>query len=646
MTTQATQNAKEIARRTRLLVPTGDHDGHTGHKEHDQQRTNQLASFVNFVTCVTFVMVSVAGCGGGNGNGNTGGTDGGSPGAGGTTAQNPCANVSVEDELASRSEDERPRAEKTRLDGTTRWRVLEDLYAHRAAELRGETVTVPAPNNADIGNIAVLQDQGDLILRANRFDLAGVGLRFTKNNSGGYDVRTIDANFRSALGTRIGLSDDDSRGETVPFSFPFYGEGQTSAFVNSDGNITFGEGDKASTDRNVTRLLSGAPRVAPFLADLDPSAGGSVWVNATPTAFTVTYCKVPGFESSKIATVQTTLLPDGSVEMKLDGSTTLAEAVVGLSPGHTGMFAPVNLSEPGPSTGGAAAVGERFAESGQLDTVAAARRFYQTHPDSFDQLIIWTDTRLQTTSFAYESTVKNEVRGIGVDVYDIASDFGSGGTLRSVVAMDALTKYPDDPAARLLGQNNTLSLLGQESGHRWLVFLQFRNASGVRSTALLGRDQAHWSFFVDSDGSVMEGNDWDDKGGGTFVTRDPVRRYSRLDQYAMGLVGEGDVPPFFYIESPSGTSKEPESAPVAAGTQVTGTRRDVLIQDVVAAMGVRRPSADESPRVHRQAFVYVITTATPAAGQIEKLERIRTAWEPFFFEATERRMTLTTRLGG
>ncbi len=600
--------------------------------------------FVNLVAFVVFVMASVmiAGCGGGGGNGSPSPSPSPSP-----SGPNPCASVGVEDELATRAgEEARQPRDKTHLDGSTRWRVLEDVYAHRAAELRGEAVTAAEPHNADVGNIAVIQDQGDLVVRANPFDLAGVGLRFTRNGSGGYDVRKIDAGFRGTLGSRVTLSDDDSHAQALPFNFQFYGQAQATAFINSDGNVTFGQGDNASTDRNVTRLLAGAPRIAPFLADLDPSAGGSVWANASSSEFTVTYCNVPGFESSKTATVQATVLADGTIEMKLAASTNLGEAVVGLSPGHTGDFAPVNLSDAGPTAGGAGAVGERFAESGQLDTVAVARRFYQTHPDSFDQLVMWTDTRLQTTSFAYESTVKNEIRGIGVDVYDIAREFGSAGTLRSVVAMDALTKYPDDPAARLLGQNNTLSLLGQESGHRWLVFLEFRNASGVRSTALLGRDQAHWSFFVDSDGSVMEGNDWDEKGGGTFVTKDPVRRYSRLDQYAMGLVRDSDVPPFFFIESPVNTNKVPESAPVAAGFQMTGTRRDVLIQDIIAAMGTRSPPADESPRIHRQAFIYVITTAAPAAGQVDKLERIRVAWEPFFLQATDGRMALTTRLGG
>jgi hypothetical protein len=595
---------------------------------------------------VALALVIVAACGGGGGNGSPNPNPNPNPSP--SPGQNPCVGATVtEAELDSRAEGlDEPRRDKTRLDGSTRWRVLEDVYAHRAAELRGEALTVSQPNQQDIGNIAVLQDHGDLVVKANAFDLKGVGIRFSRNGSGGYDVTKIDAAFRRTLGSRVTLTDDDSAARNVPFTFPFYGTGQTAAFVNSDGNITFGEEDRASTDRNVTRLLAGAPRVAPFLADLDPSVGGSVWVNATSSEFTVTYCNVRGFASTQVATVQATLLPDGTVEMKVDSSTTLGEAVVGVSPGRTGDFTPVNLSSDGTLPGGSGAVGERFSESSQLDTVAVARRFFQTHADAYDQLVMWTDTRLQRTSFAYESTVKNEIRGLGIDLYDIASEFGSAGRLRSLVAMDALTKYPADPNARVptIGQNSTVSVLGQESGHRWLVFMEFRDANGRRSNALLGRDQAHWSFFVDSDGSVMEGNDWEDLGGGKFVTHDPVRRYSLLDQYAMGLVAEKDVPPFFYIEGSPIVTRDAESGPNAAGLEITGTRRDVLIQDIVAVMGKRSPTSASSPRVHRQAFLYVITTASPGAGQVEKLERIRTAWEAFFLQATSRRMRAETRL--
>jgi hypothetical protein len=212
--------------------------------------------------------------------------------------------------------------------------------------------------------------------------------------------------------------------------------------------------------------------------------------------------------------------------------------------------------------------------------------------------------------------------------------------------MDRLAKYPDDPTTKFLGENNTLSVLGQEVGHRWLAYLNFRDRQGQRSEELLGRDNAHWSFFMDSDASVMEGNDIEALGGGSFRTVDAVRRYSRLDQYAMGLVSPSDVPPFFYVESPTNLSqtKDKESAP-QVGVTFNGTRRDVLIDDVIAIHGQRVPSAAGSPRVHRQAFVYVVSAGRPVdSGQVAKLDRIRRQWEDFFLQATEGRMRADTRL--
>ena len=65
--------------------------------------------------------------------------------------------------------------------------------------------------------------RGDLIAGANQFDIANNGFRFTRNGAGGYSVSKIDATFRTALGTRLTLTDDDSVQADVPFSFPFYG---------------------------------------------------------------------------------------------------------------------------------------------------------------------------------------------------------------------------------------------------------------------------------------------------------------------------------------------------------------------------------------------------------------------------------------
>ena len=609
-----------------------------------------------------FVSVFLAACGGGGSNNNGGNTGGGNTG-GGTTTTNPCTTALLADtaEVAAvgsvASGDAAPVDKKTLIDGSPRGRLAEAMALHDQAVRKRESdaraaavtdqgfgrtaITSPAPVAEDIGQIAVIQDTGDLILPQNPYDVRSTGLRFTRNGSS-YSLSKIDGNFRANLGTRVTLTDDDSVNVNSTFPFPFYGTGQVAVFVNSDGNITFGEEDKSSTERNLARMLTGPPRVAPFFADLDPSNGtGKVFVNAASDQYTVTWCGVHGFDSTRTITAQATLLPDGSVEMKYGDNINVAESVVGISPGHTADVALVDLSVG--SGSGSGAIAERFALANSIDTFAVAQKFYQTHPDNYDQILLWTDQPLISDAFAYELTVANEVHGIGQDIFDLSHSLGSAGRLRSLVVMDALLKYPEDPAAKFLGENNTLSVLGQEVGHRWLAYVDFQLPNAPRSDALLGRDLAHWSFFFDSDASVMEGNDIEDQGGGQFRTVDAVKRYSRLDQYLMGLIPPSQVPSFFYVENPS-SSKTRESAP-AVNVSFTGTKREILVADVIRAMGDRTPSAADASKVFRQAFIYVISNGRSVDnGQVSKLDRIRAQWETFFLQATENRMTADTRL--
>jgi hypothetical protein len=592
----------------------------------------------------------VGACGGGSGGSDGGGTP--TPPPGGNT--DVCSGTGDEadgfdiSQPRTREDIDLALRKTERADGNPRGRLYDALWLNRSRAGRIERPTARAGgrDSIDIGDVAVVQDEGDLIESPNPYDLRNLGLRFTRNGSGGYDVRRVDGGLRTALGNRLTLTDDDSAQLNLAFSFPFFGQSHTTAFVNSDGNVTFEEEDRASTDRNVARLLTGPPRVAPFLADLDPSTGsGRVFGNAAADQYTVTWCGVRGFDSNRSTNAQLTLLPDGTIEFKF-ATVTLTEAVVGLSPGRTGDFMPVDLSASGPTAGGSGAVGERFADQAQLDTVEVARKFYQSHPDTYDQLVIWADQAVVDDAFAYEVTVSNQIRGIGVSQFDASGDFGSGGRLQSYTVMDSIGKYPEDPLQVFLGENNTVSVLGQEVGHRWLAFLEFRDHNGVSSDALLGRDQAHWSFFLDSDASVMEGNDIEDLGGGSFRTTAAVQRYSRLDQYAMGLIPPSQVPTFFYVENPTNVAggRTAESAP-RVGVTFNGTRRDVLIDDVIAVNGPRVPSSNDSPRTHRQAFVLVVGRGRTAdSGQVAKIERIRRAWETFFQQATEGRMTAITTL--
>lgn len=527
-----------------------------------------------------------------------------------------------------------------------RGRVYEELWKHQAAAGRQTaTAVAPATSVADIGQIAVVRDEGDLVLPVNPYDLRAIGVAFTRNGSGGYDVRRSDRVFQSAVGDKLSLGDDESAAVALPFTFPYYGGRYAQAFVNSDGNVTFGVGDHASTDRNVARFLTGPPRIAPVFDDLDPSQGGGVFRRIDGDALLLTWCDVPEFDaSSNRVTVQIRLAADGGIDFVYGATVSPAAAVVGLSPGETGIFTPIDVSAAASATiaGGTGAVGERFANTRDLDFVALTRKFYQSHGDDFDQLVLFTNTRTtKVGTFAFEFTVANEVSGIGQQVYDSSRDFGSSGRLRSIVDMDQLARFPDDPRQRFLGENSTLSLLGQECGHRWLAFLDFRDGT-VNSQEMLGRDEAHWSFFFDSDASHLEGNDIEDLGNGVFRTVGAVSRYSALDQYAMGLRAESEVPPMFLVTAVT-SGQNAEDAP-KTGVEIHGRRKDIRIADIVAANGTRRPDAAAAPKTFRQAFIYLVAQAPESAPELDKIDRIRTAWEAFFSESTGGRGTMVARL--
>ena len=559
-------------------------------------------------------------------------------------SQNPCvAALAAEGVTALRAPAGRT-PKYGRFGGDTR--DIRDLLqlSSAASQARSRaTATAAGPMaDRDENNIAILEDRdGDLIIRANPFDLANSGLRFEPTGAG-YAVSTAAAEFRAALGRRLTLGDDDSVAQTLAAPFEFYGRRFASLFVNSDGNVTFDTADNASTERGLGRLASGAPRIAPFFADLDPSAGGRVFFDSAADATTVTWCAVPGFDLPQTITAQAVLFSNGAIEFRF-GAADLGNGIVAVSPGGADSVTAINLKPAGGSVTEAVPIGELFRPSPELDLVAASQRFYQTHPDNFDQLVFWTDTTVITDAFAFESTVKNAITGTGLEVFDFAAEVGSAGALQSVINMDRISKYSDTPAAKMFGESSALGILAHETGHRWLTRLLFRNADRALSDQLLGRQLAHWSFFKDSDGSVMEGNEIEDLGGGAFRTTTSTEKYSRLDLYAMGLVTEAEVPRWFYVDAPI-SSWTREDSPIA-GITFNGTRRDVLIQDVVDALGPRVPAAADSPRVHRQAHVFVRrATAVLDPQDLARLARIREQFGPFFSRATENRMELRTTL--
>lgn len=552
--------------------------------------------------------------------------------------------------------------------GTYPGRVLTELGLHQQfvnQRLRQgfQPLASTATAAVDVGHIAVLPDDGTLVMPANTFDLDQRSLNFLPA-AGGFSVQSVPSGFdggTAATGFLLNpppgsnpenIGDDGTRPVNLAFAFPFFGKTHTSVFVNSDGNLTFLEGDKESTPRSLSRFLTGPPRIAPYFADLDPSVGGQLTYFSSSDRFVVTWNAVPDYSESGIGpreTFQVVLRPDGRMEFSYAGING-REAVVGVSPGS--FSALPNLVDLSAASGSPSAVGpvaEVFTAATQLDLTAVSRLFYKTHEDAYDFLIVFTTFDFDLGgAFAFEINIANQVRGIGQvfdpPLFDFSSRFGSS-RLESLLNMGNLARYPADPSLVFLrGIDSTLSILGQEAGHRFLAYVNLNDPeNGLPSTALLGRDFQHWNFFFHSDASVEEGNRIGDNGDGTFTTSGVVEHYSDLDQYLMGLRSPEEVAASFLVKNPN-ISFSPAHAP-QLNVSFSGQRVNVTPNQIIEANGLRTPNAVISPKNFNFAFLLVAPrNSTPSAEQVAHLDRIRQAWESYFTKATSFRGTANTAL--
>jgi hypothetical protein len=503
-------------------------------------------------------------------------------------------------------------------------RELRALHDHARVRERPRAARGGRPD-ADVGDVAILVDRGALVVRRNPFDLDGTGVRLTPSRDGGYDSARVALPVETP-GTTLGTDEQEAHEIELPFAFPFFGATYRRAFVHADGHVIFAAGPDPGPP-GLARFLDGGPRIAPFFADFDPSRGGAIAVRTEGARVVILWSEIPGAAQINRNTFQLALHADGGIDMTWAGMQT-REGIVGITPGRSGGTPAVDWSE-GARSPGPRAMLERFSETEHADLVAATRRFLAGRADVFHQVIFYTTRPLNPFpgTLAFEINVRNDVRGIGVELVDHSEAWGSAGTLESVVYMDSVDTYAESDA---------FEFLAHEVGHRWLARLHADVPGAGPRSGLVGRGGVHWSFFLDTDASVMEGNAIADRGNGRFETVDVARRFSALDQYAMGLRLAAEVPPFFFVDEPDdfrpNRPYKSSSAP-EAGISFTGVRRDVTIGDVVRAMGPRVPPL--GPPVFRQAFVLIADDDAPATEtRVGTLARIRSRFGPYFSEAT------------
>jgi uncharacterized protein (TIGR03382 family) len=251
--------------------------------------------------------------------------------------------------------------------------------------------------------------------------------------------------------------------------------------------------------------------------------------------------------------------------------------------------------------------------------------FLANHPDDSQFMVMFTTWELPPPVGALYQSVANDVHGIGYEHIApedaVIPDEGMGyfddtpnSQVQGFLHMNHWTNYlGGDPGG--VSDNYISLVFGQELGHAWLAFVYFDQGQGL-DNAMLGRSNAHWSFYMNTGGSPVQGHEWIDNGDGTFTAvKQSIYEYSDLDLYLMGLLPPDQVEPWFVLENPTNcidsAAKDGSCAPLDAflfqadSYTVTADRRDITIEDVIAAEGERTPAWPDAPDEFDVSFILV-----------------------------------------
>lgn len=232
-------------------------------------------------------------------------------------------------------------------------------------------------------------------------------------------------------------------------------------------------------------------------------------------------------------------------------------------------------------------VGPTAAETPVPDLAGVARKFYQYFDDDYDFLTVFTPV-VTEVPYGEHDLVRNDVRGIGLDVFGGSSQYGSHGKLRGInfIGLPANLGY----------------VLRHETMHQWGVYLDH--------SLELDDGEGHWGAvnFL----GYLAGFEFRDNSDGSYTL---TRWYPREDQtyapmelYLMGMISAPEVPPITVLRGVDLSQLMPGA--VVHPTSI----REVSIQEVVDIHGPRIPDFHTSPKSFRMAGVLVTPgrAASPA----------------------------------
>ena len=221
---------------------------------------------------------------------------------------------------------------------------------------------------------------------------------------------------------------------------------------------------------------------------------------------------------------------------------------------------------------------------------AVLQEFYNNEGDNYDFVFIFTEFEFDTgEAAAFAITLENGVEGIGLDIRDFSTDFHSE-KLQSIINMASLDRWkfnPSDPK-----YDDLLGTMMHEVMHRWGIRVKYIDAQNQVSNRLLGRADVHWNYFLNSNASVMYGSLWEETQANQFKTTDVRHGLSPLDLYLAGFASKDSVADIFVINN--GSAGVRIDIPPLIGTEITGDKEVISIDDIIAYEGEREPDYNNS----------------------------------------------------
>jgi hypothetical protein len=231
-----------------------------------------------------------------------------------------------------------------------------------------------------------------------------------------------------------------------------------------------------------------------------------------------------------------------------------------------------------------------YATGANPDVTRITKRFYQLVGDDYDFLnIVQVLSRFQNR---FHAVTKNEVRGIGENVFNSAVAYGSSGKL-SGISHFPISSFFDGAD---YGYQHEL-------GHQWINFLNMQWLSlGIPHWPISSMAGGIMGFSI---GSIGEGGDYpclltSEPGGIRLTPRNGPPVFNDLDLYLMGMLPADQVAEQIVF------SEQNKALTLPCNNQLfTGPVTRISITDIVNTFGPRVPDSISAPKNFKVATILV-----------------------------------------